>query len=160
MLEGVNLQWFNHYALHTTPTCVQSGQWQSGKIETSNCDNNAAGQFSGQGCGGNAANSFGTYGFNWNQQGGGVYAVDWRKEGIRIWAFPRKSIPADILSGNPTTNGWGQVFSPPTARLTQPRGKVFLRREVNDSPWRIYLAPDVIFQLTSTIIRLFSISRT
>jgi hypothetical protein len=157
VVEGVNSQWYNHYALHATPTCVQSGQWQSGKIETSNCDNNAAGQVAGQGCGGTSTNSFGTYGFNWNQQGGGVYAVDWRKEGIRIWAFPRKSIPADILSGNPTTNGWGEVCS--LSHSGTGRGKSVFPEEFNGSLWSTCRILGVIFQPTSTTTRLFLISR-
>jgi hypothetical protein len=115
IMEGVNNQVVNHYALHSTPTCVVSGQSQSGIIETKNCDNNAAGQVAGQGCGGSANSPYGTYGTKFSQQGGGVYAMDWRKEGIRIWVFPRSGIPADILSGKPTITGWGTV--PPCESL-------------------------------------------
>lgn len=32
--------------------------------------------------------------------------MDWRADGIRVWSFPRDSIPADILAGQPTTAGW------------------------------------------------------
>lgn len=109
MLEGVNKQVVDHYAFHTTPSCVVSGQSQTGIIETYNCDNNAPGQFSGQGCGGSADDAFATYGTEFSRQGGGVYAMDWRREGIRIWVFPRTGVPADILAGKPTITGWGKV---------------------------------------------------
>jgi hypothetical protein len=46
-----------------------------------------------------------------NSNGGGVYAMDWRIEGIRIWYFAPNAIPSDIKSGNPTTSGWGTVLS-------------------------------------------------
>lgn len=44
-----------------------------------------------------------------NSIGGGVYAMDWREEGIRIWFFPRMAVPVDIRNGNPTPSGWGKV---------------------------------------------------
>ena len=43
--------------------------------------------------------------------GGGVYAMDWREAGIRIWYFPPNKVPKDITSGKPTTSGWGTVNS-------------------------------------------------
>lgn len=50
-----------------------------------------------------------------NAIGGGVYAMDWRSAGIRIWFFPHSSVPADIKAGKPTTSGWGTV----NARFTR-----------------------------------------
>ena len=111
ILEGVNNQVVDHYAFHTSANCKVSGQSQTGTIVTSNCDNNAAGQ-AGAGCGGYANSPYGTYGTAFRAQGGGVYAMDWRAEGIRIFVFPKSAIPADITSGNPNPNGWGKV-SPP-----------------------------------------------
>jgi len=105
--EGVNNAVDNHYAFHTENGCVQSGQSQSGYIVTTNCYNDASGQ-SGQGCGGWGSGS-NNYGYGMNGVGGGVYALDWRYEGIRIFYFPRGSIPQDILNGHPTTSGWGTV---------------------------------------------------
>ena len=105
--EGVNNEQNNHYAFHTLDGCVQTGQSQSGWISTTNCYNWADGQ-PGQGCGGWGYDST-TYGIGMNNVNDGVYALDWRKEGIRIWFFKRGSIPQDILNGNPTTAGWGTV---------------------------------------------------
>ena len=51
-----------------------------------------------------------------------------------------------------------RYFLPFPAAHPAAGGSVF-RRDVDSSLWRIYPAAGVIFQLTSTIIRLFSISR-
>lgn len=109
ILEGVNTQTNNHFAFHTSNGCTVSGQSQSGSLDTSNCYVNAAGQSSNAGCGGSAATSKG-YGNGMNAIGGGIYAMDWRKEGIRIWFFPKGSYPADIVAGKPAISGWGTVF--------------------------------------------------
>jgi len=108
ILEGVNIQYYNHYAFHVGGTCKQKGQSQTGIVETSNCNVYAPGQSSNAGCGGWATTP-GTYGDWLNYVGGGVYAMDWRKAGIRIWYFSPDNIPADIQNGNPTTSGWGKV---------------------------------------------------
>lgn len=88
-------------------TCSQSGQSQTGEIVTTDCnvyDNDN------EGCGG-WATSTETYGDGMNNVGGGVYAMDWRSNGIRIWYFPPNGIPRDIQNGKPTTSGWGTVIS-------------------------------------------------
>jgi len=46
-----------------------------------------------------------------NSIGGGVYAMDWQQEGIRIWFFPRMAVPVDIRNGNPISSGWEKVYS-------------------------------------------------
>ena len=109
ILEGVNNQYYNHYAFHVGGTCKQKGQSQTGIVETSNCNVYAPGQSSNAGCGG-WATSAETYGDWMNYAGGGVYAMDWRTAGIRIWYFSPDNIPSDIQNGNPTTSGWGTVF--------------------------------------------------
>ncbi|RAL15908.1 uncharacterized protein BO97DRAFT_458901 [Aspergillus homomorphus CBS 101889] len=52
-------------------------------------------------------NSFGS-GFNNN--GGGVYAMEWTTQAVRIWFFPRGSIPSGNsgpLGASPDPNTWG-----------------------------------------------------
>lgn len=48
-----------------------------------------------------------TYGDSFNAVGGGVYAMDWTSDAIRIWHFPRGSIPQDIVNKAPDPSGWG-----------------------------------------------------
>ncbi|KAK0721785.1 concanavalin A-like lectin/glucanase domain-containing protein [Lasiosphaeria miniovina] len=47
-----------------------------------------------------------TYGGAFNAAGGGIMAVEWRSEGIRIWQFGRAAIPADIGAGKPDPSIW------------------------------------------------------
>jgi hypothetical protein len=49
-----------------------------------------------------------TYGSGFNAIGGGVYAMEWTEQAIRIFFFPRNAIPADITSGQPNPESWGQ----------------------------------------------------
>ena len=51
-----------------------------------------------------APNHMGT---SFNNNGGGVYAVEWTSVAIRIWFFPRGAIPMDINSGHPNPLLWG-----------------------------------------------------
>ena len=108
ILEGVNNQQNNHYAFHVGGTCSQSGQSQTGYVDSTDCNVYNTGN---AGCGG-WADDTNTYGDGMNDVGGGVYAMDWRKKGIRIWYFPPDGIPKDILNGKPTTAGWGKVKFP------------------------------------------------
>ena len=39
--------------------------------------------------------------------GGGVYAMEWTSEHIRVWHFSRGSVPADIKAKQPDPNQWG-----------------------------------------------------
>jgi hypothetical protein len=108
-MEGINNQNYdNHWGFHVGGTCSITGTTQSAEIDTYDCYAYAADQSSNAGCGGWATQD-GTYGDEMNSYGGGVYAMDWRSTGIRIWEFPPWSIPSDISSGKPTTSGWGTV---------------------------------------------------
>ena len=105
IIEGVNQDLTNHVALHTSAGCTVSGGAQTGNFDTTDCDANVDGN---AGCGGYSSSSS-SYGDGFNKLGGGVYAMDWRAEGIRVWSFSRGNIPQDILAGNPTTDGWPLV---------------------------------------------------
>ena len=119
ILEGVNQDAANHIALHTTTGCIVSQNAQTGTFDTMNCDVNAAGQATNAGCGGyTQANA--SYGDGVNSLGGGVFAVDWTAEAIRVYQFPRPDIPADILAGTPNPALWGTPafdFSGPNANI-------------------------------------------
>ncbi|TIC98867.1 Endo-1,3(4)-beta-glucanase [Colletotrichum higginsianum] len=47
-----------------------------------------------------------TYGDSFNAVGGGVYALEWTSEAIRIWHWPRQSIPRDIIDKRPDPSTW------------------------------------------------------
>ncbi|PMD40507.1 glycoside hydrolase family 16 protein [Hyaloscypha variabilis F] len=49
----------------------------------------------------------GSYGSSLNDQGGGVFAMEWTSTYIKIYFFPRNGIPADIISGRPDPRFWG-----------------------------------------------------
>lgn len=48
-----------------------------------------------------------SYGDAFNAAEGGVYALEWDDEFLRMWHFPRAGIPADIQVGRPQPSGWG-----------------------------------------------------
>lgn len=49
----------------------------------------------------------GTYGTGFNQNGGGVYAMEWTSDKINIFYFARSDVPVDITTGNPDPANWG-----------------------------------------------------
>ncbi|KAK5441476.1 hypothetical protein LTS15_011243 [Exophiala xenobiotica] len=48
-----------------------------------------------------------SYGASFNAQGGGVYAMQWTSDYIRIWYFARGTIPSDIANQTPNPSSWG-----------------------------------------------------
>lgn len=117
ILEGVNMQPSNAITLHTSANCAvdpsSKGDF-SGSLTTPNCDVNAAGQSKNAGCQVMAQSPSAsvpqTFGSGFNTQGGGVYATELTTTGIKIWFFPRSSIPADISADtpNPSSSAWGK----------------------------------------------------
>ncbi|RAL65983.1 hypothetical protein DID88_005644 [Monilinia fructigena] len=47
-----------------------------------------------------------SYGTPFNDNGGGVYAMQWTSDVIRIWNFGPDTIPADITAGTPDPSTW------------------------------------------------------
>ncbi|KAJ5099891.1 hypothetical protein N7532_006892 [Penicillium argentinense] len=54
-----------------------------------------------------------TYGGAFNDNGGGVYAMELRDAGIRIWMFTRDNVPSDISnsSSTPDPSTWGEALA-------------------------------------------------
>ncbi|KAL2840662.1 concanavalin A-like lectin/glucanase domain-containing protein [Aspergillus pseudoustus] len=102
IIEGVNLHDANKIVLHTSGSCdVGGGYEMSGNLTSSEC-----GEASGTiGC--VVAGEQGSSGTPFNKQGGGVYAMEWQAEYLKIWFFPRASIPASITAGSPDTSEFG-----------------------------------------------------
>ena len=108
IVEGVNDQATNSMTLHTGQgAIVSNGTDFSGDLVTSDCDVNAANQSTNAGCSiGDISNL--TFGSEFNNAGGGVFATEWTSDFIKIWFFPRGSFPDDIASSAPApSENWG-----------------------------------------------------
>ncbi len=88
--------------LHTSPNCSVGGL-------DCNKDNGNTG------CG-MQSRLLDSYGAGFNQQGGGVYAMEWTSSAIKIWFFPRQTIPTDGVEPDPST--WGLPSATFTAGST------------------------------------------
>ena len=107
VMEAVNVlgDAQSQVTLHTAPGCSMGvKRKESGKVLTTSCVNSTD---SNAGCGVDAGVN--TFGSTFNSNGGGIAAMELRSEGIRVWQFPRASIPSDISSGNPDPSTWGEA---------------------------------------------------
>ncbi|KAI0020166.1 glycoside hydrolase family 16 protein [Xylariomycetidae sp. FL0641] len=100
IIEGVNLATNTTYTLHTSPQC----QFSQSSPLVGDCNKNGGND----GCGA-PSGDIQTFGTGFNQIGGGVYALEWTSQHIKIYFFPRTNIPADITAGNPTPANWPQA---------------------------------------------------
>jgi hypothetical protein len=102
IIEGVNKHEANEIVLHTSGSCsLSSENDMTGSMTSSEC-----GEASGTvGCVVQGKN--GTSGAPFNKQGGGVYAMEWTAEFIKIWYFARGEIPTSITNGSPDTTAFG-----------------------------------------------------
>lgn len=98
----------NQMTLHTTNGCSMDGvkRKETGTILSTDCYN---GTDSNAGCG--VRGSASTFGAAYNALGGGVVAMELRSAGIRMWQFPRASIPTDITSQTPDPSTWGTALA-------------------------------------------------
>ncbi|KUJ08535.1 uncharacterized protein LY89DRAFT_332806 [Mollisia scopiformis] len=108
IIEGVNDATTNTVTLHTSSGCAMTstGSLSSSNLTGTNCN---AGNGN-DGCGFSTASTQG-YGAGFNAVGGGVYAMEWTSTSIKIWNFPRASIPADITSSSPDPSTWSTPVS-------------------------------------------------
>jgi hypothetical protein len=123
IIEYANNQQVDLTTLHTSDGCDQhsedtssfTGSWATGAdgySPASDCSVYAANQWSNQGCGiyGNSNQPVGNV---FNDNGGGVYALEWdvTDQYIRSFYFPRWGIPADLSSGSPNPDSWGTPYA-------------------------------------------------
>ncbi|KAL2802844.1 concanavalin A-like lectin/glucanase domain-containing protein [Aspergillus granulosus] len=102
IIEGVNLHEANKIVLHTSGSCDVGGDYEmSGDLTSSECGD-ASGTI---GC--VVQGEQGSSGTPFNKQGGGVYAMEWQAEYLKIWFFPRSAIPASLTAGNPDPSEFG-----------------------------------------------------
>lgn len=109
IIEGVNNYTNNQATVHTNVGCTipsSNGPALSISGTVVGGTNCAADQTGNQGCG-IRANSSNSFGAAFNDNGGGVYAMQWDSTGIAVYFFTRSSIPADITAGAPNPSLWG-----------------------------------------------------
>jgi len=106
ILEGVNLNGNNQMTLHTNPGCTHDpNAGETGSLGSVSDCNSANGANGNAGCSVIDTNTQ-SYGDNFNNNGGGVWATQWLGTGISIWFFPAGSIPADITANAPDPGTW------------------------------------------------------
>lgn len=98
----------NMMTLHSTGDCTMSGvtRKMTGTAAQGDCHNTTN---SNTGCG--VDGSTDTYGATYNTNGGGVVAVEWRDDGIRMWQFDDSTTPSDITNGTPDPSTWGTALA-------------------------------------------------
>lgn len=101
IIEGVNLQDHNEIVMHTAGTCSLTDTAMTGIVNATGCGEDLGTV----GC--VIEGHKGSYGTSFNQQGGGVYALEWTEEHLKIWHFPRRLIPESIKRGNPDVTQFG-----------------------------------------------------
>jgi len=104
--EGVGTSVQNTVSYHTSTGCsYDTSVSQTGSLNTAvgtNCNGLANND---EACG-NVDPSTTSFGSGANSVGGGVYALEWTSDFIKIWHFNRNAVPSDITNGAPNTGGW------------------------------------------------------
>ena len=118
IIEGVNMQSSNMMTLYTTGTCTINGTGQTGSLATTNCS-------MAKGC--SVEGLTDSYGAGFNSLDGGVYAMLWTDKAIRLWFFPRSSIPESITNGDPDPGSFGVPLT-----NFEPASPCNLQQEIKD----------------------------
>ena len=112
VLESLNTAAHNTMSLHTSAGCSMAvKRLMGGSGGSSDCDAAAGAN---QGCDVTAAGDA-TAGAGFNGAGGGLLALEWRAEGIRVWQWGRGAgaAPADVTTAGsvPDPSSWGQPMA-------------------------------------------------
>ncbi|KAK8051425.1 hypothetical protein PG993_002810, partial [Apiospora rasikravindrae] len=107
IIEGANTASRNLFSAHTAPGCKLPKDGFTGQQGSKNCDPGPGNI----GCNYASPVSDATaYGDSFNAQGGGVYALEWDSDGLKVWHFPRSAIPSDVTFApltSPDPTSWG-----------------------------------------------------
>ncbi|KAI1324169.1 glycoside hydrolase family 16 protein [Xylariaceae sp. FL0255] len=107
IIEGANTAQRNLISAHTEPGCHAPDvgfTGVQGPVDCSLSPTNIGCNFAAP-----TADSA-TFGDAFNAEGGGVYALQWDSENLKIWHFPRSAIPDDITNApvvTPDPSTWG-----------------------------------------------------
>ncbi|KKY21993.1 putative mixed-linked glucanase precursor [Phaeomoniella chlamydospora] len=105
IMEGINAQSKNQHTIHSADGCiVEVGKYGETGTAGSATNCGAGGGYNGCTVFSNKANSYGT---GFNSVDGGVMAMKWNSSVIKVWQWPRASVPSDITLGLPNPNLWG-----------------------------------------------------
>ncbi|KAI1418671.1 glycoside hydrolase family 16 protein [Hypoxylon sp. FL1857] len=105
--ENWNDLTFNRHTAHVDSpdvvgACTIESADMTAKIDSPNCYDLAAGQANYQGC------SASEYSTTFGSASGGIFAMEWTSDYLKIWDWPRLTAPADILTGKPAPSLlWG-----------------------------------------------------
>ncbi|KAM0667673.1 hypothetical protein ACQRIT_003180 [Beauveria bassiana] len=109
--ENWNLAPYNMMTLHTgnssqVGNCTISQHNMLNPVITTNCDvtYEDAKQGPNQACG--TAEDRG----QWGSKSGGVYAMEWTADYVRLWSWSRRDAPVDIKLQQPNPQLWGKPF--------------------------------------------------
>ncbi|KKY19351.1 putative endo-beta [Diplodia seriata] len=97
IIEGVNNNLNNTNKIYTSNGCSITGKGQTAIADSFDCAD---------GCGSANTRTDG-YGNGFNKADGGVYAMEWTSQWIRIWFFPRSGVPGSIGKGSPDISEFG-----------------------------------------------------
>ncbi|PLB47399.1 hypothetical protein P170DRAFT_413315 [Aspergillus steynii IBT 23096] len=102
IIEGVNKHEANEIVLHTSGSCDVGGDHEMlGDMTSSECGD-ASGTI---GC--VVKGNQGSSGDPFNKNGGGVYAMEWTADFLKIWYFARGKVPESITNGKPDSSAFG-----------------------------------------------------
>lgn len=112
IMEAVNVvtEIPNQITLHSSEGCSMKSvkRKQSGDTIGTTCVSSSS-ENGNDGCG--VKDDGFTFGPSFNAKRGGVIAMEWRNEGIRMWDWWRGSVPADITAGTPDPSTWKEASS-------------------------------------------------
>ncbi|OTB03720.1 glycoside hydrolase family 16 protein [Hypoxylon sp. CI-4A] len=107
IIEGANTAQRNLFSAHTTEGCSAPSDGFSGRQGRTDCSPGS----DNVGCNYASPSSDTTsYGDSFNAEGGGVYALEWDSQDLKIWHFPRSTIPDNIVYAHvegPDPSSWG-----------------------------------------------------
>ncbi|OAA39789.1 GPI anchored endo-1,3(4)-beta-glucanase [Beauveria brongniartii RCEF 3172] len=109
IIEGANTAHRNIISAHTNADCslgddvlrMASGAAQNKDCNVVGADNVGCGYVT-------PASDTSSYGDTFNAVGGGIYAMLWDDDFIKVWHFDRDAAPADIAAKKPSPAGWGK----------------------------------------------------
>ncbi|KAF8859291.1 hypothetical protein BDZ45DRAFT_650284 [Acephala macrosclerotiorum] len=101
IITGINNAAYNEMTLFSQPTCSVAGSGQTGHLQNADCSSST-------GCSTIDDSDPLSYGVQFNNNGGGVFATQWTSDFIRVWFFPSGTTPDDITNGTPDPTLWGE----------------------------------------------------